>query len=104
MAHYIVKAKPYWERLIDLRAWLNRGDIARMRPFGKTLQDSLENARIDPGGYAIWGEEDYCHPPLAQERAAVLDRHFTALTVQEVRPGEGWKTLERLPRLWEINQ
>lgn len=103
MAHYLVKAKPHWPRLVNLRAWLDRGDIARMRSFGETLQDSLENARLDPEGYATWEEEDYCHPPLAQERAAVLNQHFTYLRVQAVNPGEGWKAIERLPRLWEIN-
>ena len=37
-----------------------------MRPFGRALQYSLENARVDDNenpDYAIWVEEDYCSPP-----------------------------------------
>lgn len=65
MAYYLVKAQPITERLDDLQAQLEGGEIAKMRPFGRALQHSLENARIEPEGYAVWEEEDYCHPPLA---------------------------------------
>ncbi len=34
------------------------------------------NSRAAPDGGAIWKKEDYCRPPLAQERAAVLDQYF----------------------------
>jgi hypothetical protein len=60
----------------------------------------LRDARIAEDGFAIWEEEDYCRPPLAQERAAVLDRHFDELTVEPVREGEGWGRIRTLPRLF----
>jgi hypothetical protein len=74
-----------------------------MRPFGTALQYSLDHARLDLQGndWAVWEEEDYCRPPLAQERAAVLDTYFTNLSVETVQEGQGWERIESLPRLWE---
>jgi len=100
MAYYLVKARPREDRLQELRAWLDSGEIAKMEPFGTTLQHSLENVCLDEDGYAVWEEEDYCRPPLAQERAAVLDQYFTQLTVRPVEPDAGWREIERLPGLW----
>ena len=70
MTFYLVRAKPKKERLETLKEELNSDKISRMRPFGKALQYSLENARIDDKNhdYALWIEEDYCSPPLAMER------------------------------------
>jgi hypothetical protein len=56
---------------------LNSGKISRLRPFGKTLQYGLDNAKIDTNSwYALWIEEDYCTPQLAMERESVLDGYF----------------------------
>lgn len=101
MAHYLVTAQPHVDRLSELREWLESGEIAQMRPFGRTLQHSLENARVDADGQAVWEEEDYCRPPLAQERAAVLDEHFSEISVEAVEPGDGWDRVSHLPRLWD---
>jgi hypothetical protein len=49
---------------------------------------------------AVWEEEDYCAPPLAQERAAVVDDYFHDLRVEKVKEGEGWGKIETLPRLF----
>jgi len=100
MAHYLVRAKPVREKLTDLKRMLDQREIIPMRPFGNTLHHSLENARLEPEGWAVWEEEDYCHPPLAAEREAVLDGFFTHLTVKPVRPGKGWEEIQDLPRLW----
>jgi len=48
----------------------------------------------------VWEEEDYCRPPLAQERAAVLDRYFEALAVEAVAEGTGWQRIAELPPLF----
>jgi len=103
MAYYLVTAKPIPTKLDDLRKWLDSGEIRAMRPFGQALQMGLDNARWQTEGVAIWEEEDYCVPPLAQERAAVLDDYFTELNVQHVSKGEGWKQIEPLKMLWEKN-
>jgi hypothetical protein len=100
MAHYLVTAKPKSERLEDLLANLRRDAYISIRPFGKTMTHSLENARLREDGYAIWEEEDYCSPPLAQERAAALDEFFDELEIVQVKEGAGWKEIEQLPRLF----
>lgn len=100
MAYYLVKAKFKKDLLAELRSRLDSGEIRGMRPFGSALQYSLDNARLDPQGQAIWEEEDYCRPPLAQERAAVLDTYFTDLSVEPVQEGGGWEQIETLPKFW----
>jgi len=101
MAYYLVRAKPHTELLPELRQRLDRGEIEKMRPFGGALHESLENARLAEEGWMVWEEEDYCRPPLAQERAAVLDAYFADLSVEAVREGEGWSRIQHLRRLWE---
>jgi hypothetical protein len=102
MAYYLVRARYYEELLIELRRRLDSGEIHQMRPFGTALQYSLDHARLESprDGWAVWEEEDYCRPPLAQERAAILDTYFTDLSVEPVQEGQGWDRIESLPRLW----
>ena len=101
MAYYLVKAKFHTDLITELRSRLDNGEIKQMRPFGSALQHSLEHARISQPGWAIWEEEDYCNPPLAQERAAVIDTYFTDLSVELVQKGDGWAQIEPLPMLWD---
>ena len=98
MAYYLVRAKPH--DLDELRALLDSGEIERMRPFGQALFHGLDNARVEGEGL-VWEEEDYCTPPLAMERRAVLDTYFTNLSVETVQEGAGWQQIEALPRVWE---
>jgi hypothetical protein len=100
MAYYLVQAKPIPESTEELHQILNNGDIRRMRRFGQALHYSLENARFQQNGFAIWEEEDYCAPPLAQERAAILNRFFEEISVERVEKGAGWKQIMYLPLLW----
>ena len=104
MALYIVKARPRRELLENLQKELTSGKILKMRPFGRALQYSLENARIDDNenlDYAIWIEEDYCSPPLAMERESVLDQYFNDIEVSRIESEEeGWDSIKDKPRLW----
>jgi hypothetical protein len=100
MAYYLVKAKAISEKLDELKARLEAEEILPMRPFGTALDFSLKHARLDADDWVVWEEEDYCRPPLAMERAAVLDHYFTNLTVQKVEEGDGWQQIESLPTLW----
>lgn len=101
MAFYLVRARARPELMDELQSRLNAGEFTRLSPFGPTLTRSLEKARVDPEtGEAIWEEEDYCSPPLAQERAAVLDRYFEDVRVRPVRQGQGWAGIANLPPLW----
>ena len=55
-------------------------------------------------GEAVWVEEDYCSPPLAMERDAVLDDYFTDVRVvhDDVDETVGWERIDDLPSLWEV--
>lgn len=101
MAYYLVRAKLQNELQAELRARLDSGEIRKMRPFGTALHEGLDQARVEESGLAVWEEEDYCSPPLAMERAAILDRYFTDLQVERVSPRQGWAAIESLPKLWE---
>lgn len=104
MAKRFVRARPIRDRLLDLRERLESGEIESMEPFGRAMTKALEKARFDPAsGEAVWIEEDYCAPPLAMEREAVLDDHFEEITVveEDVDEAAGWQRIEDLPGLWE---
>jgi hypothetical protein len=100
MAFYLVSAVPKHGSMEELSTRLAREEFIRMKPFGRALTHSLRHARIRSDGVAVWEEEDYCSPPLAEEREAVLDAYFDDLRVQAVSEGEGWERIEDLPRLF----
>jgi hypothetical protein len=100
MAYYLVTAAPRAQLLDELRSKLDRDEFLPLRPFGRALSFSLRRARRLPNGQATWEEEDYCQPPLAEERAAVLDHYFDDLSVQPVVEGTGWALIEPLPAMF----
>src|SRR5690242_20587642 len=100
MAHYLVTAKLKSDLMEELLGNLRNNAYASMRPFGKALTYSLRNARLREDGCATWEEEDYCSPPLAQERAAALDEFFEDLSVASVRAGAGWQEINQLRPLF----
>ena len=100
MAYYLVTAIPMSERVEELRTLLRQNAFVSLRPFGSAITLSLRNARLREDGSAVWEEEDYCSPPLAQERAAVLDTFFGDLETELVMEGEGWKRIAFLPPLF----
>lgn len=104
MAYRLVRARPESDLLLELRERLDSGEIEGMRPFGPAMVEALDRARFDPDtGEAVWIQEDYCSPPLAMERAAVLDEYFAELTVveEDVDEAAGWERLDDLPAFWE---
>jgi hypothetical protein len=100
MAFYLVSAVPKSQRLEELGRRLERDEFLAMQPFGRALTAALKRARIRRDGVAVWEEEDYCDPPLAQERAAVLDAYFGDLRVEAVPKGEGWRRVAPHPPLF----
>jgi hypothetical protein len=100
MAHYLVRAVPRSDRLPELAGQLDAGTFLELQPFGRALTRGLRDARVEETGSAVWEEEDYCSPPLAEERAAVLDSYFDGITVERVAKGGGWSRIESLPRLF----
>jgi hypothetical protein len=99
MAYYLVRARVKGD-LHQLKRHLDDGEIRVMRPFGTALDEALKGARLEVDGSWVWEEQDYCVPPLAMERAAVLDKYFEAIEVEAVQKGQGWKRLEPLPSAW----
>ncbi len=100
MAHYLVHATPKPHKIAKLASQLDADAFSHLEPFGQALTSSLRGARVEPGGEAIWEEEDYCSPPLAMERDAVLDDYFDRIRVERVAQGEGWRQIEALPHLF----
>ena len=97
MAYYLVRALPRAENLPQLERELARNAFVDMRPFGRALTLGLNGARRLEDGRAIWEEEDYCSPPLAMERAAVLDKYFDEIKVESVERDAGWQQIVDLP-------
>lgn len=100
MAYYLVRAKPKRNLLDELEESLKQNAFLDLRPFGRALTSGLRNARVETDGIALWEEEDYCSPPLKEEKAAVLDKYFEDIEVEKVKQGEGWKKVSDLPRLF----
>jgi len=100
LAFYLVSAVPKHGLMEELGERLAGDAFVAMKPFGMSLTHSLRNARVRRDGAAVWEEEDYCSPPLAQEREAVLDAYFHDLRVEPVSEGAGWEKIEALPRLF----
>lgn len=104
MAYRFVRAEPKRDLLPELHDRLTSGEIEQFDPFGQAMTRALERARFDPEtGEAVWVEEDYCSPPLAMEREAVLDDYFESLTIVDRHVDEtaGWRRIEDLPSLWD---
>ena len=100
IAFYLVEAVARHDRLAELADRLRRDEFLDMRPFGASVSTSLRGARKRPDGGVVWEEEDYCSPPLAQERAAVLDEYFEDLRVTSVDRDQGWAQISDLPPLF----
>ena len=104
MAYRFVRAQPKRDQMPELRARLDSGDVKQLEPFGRAMTEALDSARFDPEtGEAVWVEEDYCTPPLAMERAEILDDYFEDLTVvdENVDEAAGWDRIDDLPGLWD---
>jgi hypothetical protein len=99
MAFYLVRGQPRAAKLSELEERLRGQAFVELEPFGRALTKGLRDARVEAAG-VVWEEEDYCSPPLAQERAAVLDSYFDELTVEPVAQGRGWQQIEALPPLF----
>lgn len=104
MAYRFVRAQPLRQRLPELRERIESGEIEQMEPFGQAMMKALQNARFDPEtGEAVWIEEDYCTPPLAMERAEVLDEYFEGISIvdENVDEADGWERINDLPEFWD---
>jgi hypothetical protein len=100
MAYYLIRGKPFTEKIETLKRHIQQRDFLSLRPFGRAISFGLENARIDPQSWWTWEEEDYCSPPLDQERKEVLDRYFDELEIEPVEKGSGWHRIRNYEKVF----
>lgn len=100
MAFYLVTAKPKQELLPELEKKLANKEFVPLEPFGSEVNKALTWSRRKDKDTAIWEENNFCIPPLAQEREAVLDKYFDKIEVEKVAKGEGWDKISELPFLF----
>ena len=80
----------------ELRRKLDDGTIAAQQPDGQEMVDSLHRAVVTHSGEVMWSELCYCEPPLAHERATILDHYFDDLTTEAI---EGYQQFQGRPFL-----
>jgi len=81
---YHVRARFRADTAAEFLAKLTDGTIGNQRPDGAELVASMERAVVNAQGDTEWSELCYCDPPLAHERATVLDRHFDDIQTEPV--------------------
>lgn len=96
MSFYFVRAEVKKDKLDELTVKLMNEEFKDLQPFGRALNFSLKNAKILEDNILAWEEEDYCSPPLAQEKKAVLNKYFDNIKIELVLKGEGWKKINHL--------
>ena len=104
MAIYRVTARFWEDTAAELRRRLDDGSIAAQQPDGQEIVDSLGRAVVTEMGDVRWSETCYCDPPLAHERATVLDHFFDDLRTEPIdayEPYEGRPFLGFLQTLVE---
>ncbi len=85
---YRVTARFRTDTAAELRRRLDDGSIAAQQPDGQELVDSLQRAVMTDSGKVTWSEMCFCDPPLAHERATVLDHYFDAVTSEPIEDYE----------------
>ena len=81
---YRVTARFRSDTAADLRRKLDDGSIAAQQPDGQEIVDSLHRAVVTRSGAVQWSEMCFCDPPLAHERATILDRYFDGVTTEPI--------------------
>ena len=81
---YRVTARFRPQTAADLRRKLDDGSIAAQQPDGQEIVDSLHRAVVKRSGDVQWSEMCFCSPPLAHERATILDHYFDDVTPEPI--------------------
>ena len=87
--YYLVHGELREETAGELRRLLHDGTIARQKPDGQEIVESMERAVVTESGVVEWSEVCYCATPLQHERSTVYDRFFDHLTTE---PVEGYQS------------
>ena len=70
------------------------GTIAKQRPDGQEIVDSMNRAVVTKSGEIQWSEMCYCNSPLEHERQTVLEHHFDDISTEVI---EGYQEYEGRP-------
>ena len=97
---YRVRARFKTDTAAELRRKLDDGSIAAQQPDGQEIVDSLGRAVVRPSGDVQWSEMCFCDPPLAHERATVLDHFFDTLVAE---PIDGYEQYDGQPFLEHLD-
>lgn len=81
---YHVRAKFRADTAAAFLAKLTDGTIGKQRPDGPELVASMKRAVVNAKDKIEWTEVCYCEPPLAHERATVLDSHFEDILAEPI--------------------
>ena len=87
--YYRVRAQLRGKTAGEFRRLLRDGAIARQKPDGQEIVESMERAVVTESGAVEWSEVCYCATPLQHERSTVYDRFFDHLTTE---PIEGYES------------
>ena len=82
--YYRVRGRLREETAVEFRGLLRDGTIARQKPDGQEIVDSMARAVVTASGAVEWSEVCYCEAPLQHERSTVYDRFFDDLTTEPV--------------------
>ncbi|MCP4316043.1 MAG: hypothetical protein GY789_08505 [Hyphomicrobiales bacterium] len=85
---YHVRAKFRADTAAAFLAKLTDGTIDNQRPDGSEIVASMDRAVVNSEGQVEWSELCYCNPPLAHERATVLDLHFEDISTEPIEAHE----------------
>jgi len=93
---YKVKAKYKPEKLLAFFKKLTDGSIARQKPDGTEIVESMKRAKITESETIEWFEMCFCPTPLQHERTTVYDHFledistYTAENYEEVEGDSFW--------------
>ena len=87
---YHVRARLREDTAAAFLAKLTDGTIENQRPDGRELVASMKRAVVSEDGLIEWSELCYCDPPLAHERATVLDSHFDEISTEPIDAHESY--------------
>jgi hypothetical protein len=72
-------------------AKLTDGTIGNQHPDGLEMVASMSRAVVNAKDQIEWSELCYCEPPLAHERATVLDLHFIDILAEPIEDYEQYE-------------
>ena len=88
---YRVTARFRTDTAAELQRRLDDGSIAAQQPDGQEIVESLHRAVMTDGGEVLWSEQCFCNPPLAHERATILDRYFDDISTDAIEDYEQYE-------------